>query len=142
MFCAATGELIVVNYLFSQTGKVLEDIADDPDVPDIPEVEEEEEDDQEGDDDDDDDGGFQELLFDTEFLSDSPQPDQQPAASASQSDTPQDEERQVNYRFTVLQLHHCQFQNHMTNDCFDLPSAAAVLWPRRRSRLSACVEPC
>ena len=93
MFCAATGELIGVKYLFSQTGKVLEDIPDDPDVL---VVEEEREEEEEEDDDDNndweqevdygafhellfgkddnweqeegDDGGFQELLFGTDFL--------------------------------------------------------------------------
>ncbi|XP_075961960.1 uncharacterized protein LOC142965107 isoform X2 [Anarhichas minor] len=83
-----TGELIGVNYLFSQTGRVLQELPDDPEVPEG-EAEEEEDDDNDDDDDDDNDfveqeegvdEGFQEFLFDTEFLSDTSRP-RQPAKS-------------------------------------------------------------
>ncbi|XP_068566861.1 uncharacterized protein [Cebidichthys violaceus] len=72
-----TGELIGVNYLFSQTGRVLQELPDDPDVPEE-EAEEEEEDDDEDfvEQEEGVDEGFQEFLFDTEFLSDASQPRQ------------------------------------------------------------------
>ncbi|XP_031731676.1 uncharacterized protein LOC116399006 isoform X2 [Anarrhichthys ocellatus] len=75
-----TGELIGVNYLFSQTGRVLQELPDDPDVP---EGEAEEEEDNDNDFVEQEEGvdeGFQEFLFDTEFLSDTSRP-RQPAKS-------------------------------------------------------------
>jgi len=51
VFCAATGELIGVNYLYSQTGRALQEIQEDPDVPEE-ETEEEEEEEEEDEDND------------------------------------------------------------------------------------------
>ncbi|XP_034395653.1 uncharacterized protein LOC117735246 [Cyclopterus lumpus] len=67
-----TGELIGVNYLFSQTGRVLQELPDNPDVPEEETEEEEEEDfrDQVERVDE----GFREFMFDTDFLSDISQP--------------------------------------------------------------------
>ncbi|XP_068581262.1 uncharacterized protein [Cebidichthys violaceus] len=75
-----TGELIGVNYLFSQTGRLLQELPDDPDVPEEEEntMEQEEEDTVEQEERVDE--GFQKFLFDTEFLSDTSRP-QQPAKS-------------------------------------------------------------
>ncbi|KAK9518579.1 hypothetical protein VZT92_023881 [Zoarces viviparus] len=86
-----TGELIGVNYLFSQTGQVLQELPDDPDVSEGQAEEEEDGDDDNADLEEGADERFQELLFDTEFLSEPSQP-RQPEPADDLQDTADEQE--------------------------------------------------
>ena len=107
--CRHTGESIGVEYLFAQTGRVLEDMEDDPEV--LQEEEEEEEPEAEGEEDEEgegDEGHFQEYLYEMDSLEGPIAPE---SAASNKEDTPSEAE-QVNDCLTFLrQLCGSQYQS-------------------------------